>query len=167
LNACLEKNNPDYRIVGYDTDNTKRRGRILEHSCGYRHFVRAYVIKNGAKLKCPICDASLGERTVRKVLDELDINYDIQVQMPNLEHKLPLRFDFCIYINGDMGAIEFDGAGHQRDSFGSNNHDSVVKNDSIKDNYCQENNIPLLRISSIKSIKEEIENWLKNFFTGY
>jgi hypothetical protein len=71
-----------------------------------------------------------------------------------------LKFDF--YLPEMNTAIEYDGEQHfvQRGKFGEN-FDSLRKNDIIKNNFCRDNNIKLIRIH-YKLSENEIENKLSD-----
>ena len=66
-----------------------------------------------------------------------------------------LRFDFAILDKYDniFAVIEFDGAQHYKpvDFFGGvENFEKTKKRDSIKNKYCLDNNIEMIRISYLE-----------------
>lgn len=105
---------------------------------------------------CPVCCRSKGETKIALFLDSNNIDY---VQERSFKDCLSvknrkLRFDF--YIPALNTCIEFDGAQHSRFvTFGSHDYakreadyELLKKNDEIKNKYCHDNNIILIRISS-------------------
>ncbi len=99
---------------------------------------------------CPICKESKGERLVSNILESLNLKYIPQKTFNNLRYKYLLHFDF--YIPSLNVCIEFDGEQHFRPVMGWGG-DELFKNvqhrDNLKNEYCKNNNIPLLRISYI------------------
>jgi very-short-patch-repair endonuclease len=70
-------------------------------------------------------------------------------------------FDF--WIENLNIIIEYDGEFHFQPIFGENLLNKVKLNDTIKNNFCKQNNIQLIRIPywEFKNIKETLEKWLK------
>jgi len=120
---------------------------------------------------CPICNRenheSIGSKEVRKVLNKYHIKYETEKQMPNMKYKRNLKFDFYFKTKNNREiVIEYDGQYHTRIR-GSRTTDKELNEqkvrDNIKNNYCMENNILLLRISyKIRII--DIEPYILNFF---
>jgi hypothetical protein len=106
------------------------------------------------------CMQSYGETVIEKALQSRNIKYKKQVTFKGLTGVRggPLRFDFGIYGNNDklLGLIEYDGSQHFND-FNENyyiteyeiaNDINLVKeNDKIKNKFCEDNNIQLVRIN--------------------
>lgn len=105
---------------------------------------------------CPMCaigrfnnQPSKGERAIAQWLNEHGIVYKQEVSFDGLAHKRALRFDF--YLPDENVAIEFDGAQHFEPVDYWNTHcggtlEDIQKRDQIKNNYCQEHGISLIRI---------------------
>ena len=101
---------------------------------------------------CPMCKMSKGEATITKFLDTYNIKYIFQHTFKNCKYKQNLFFDF--YLPDYNMCIEYDGIQHFKPTdFTGNNVNKANKNfnviqirDNIKNKYCQENNIKLLRI---------------------
>jgi hypothetical protein len=119
---------------------------------------------------CPVCRESKGERELRKIFEEYEINFKSQYRINECRNILPLPFDFAIFNkeNNLVGLIEFQGAQHFiLGSFGSkklkkNTLDEIIKRDNIKLNYCKQNGIPLLIIPYFKkNLKDQILNFVK------
>lgn len=90
---------------------------------------------------------SSGEKRVLKYLEKNNIEYVQEKTFPDCENKKELRFDFYLpYYNM---IIEFDGLQHHKpvDFFGGDvGMENLKKHDEIKNNYCSQNNIKILRL---------------------
>ncbi len=143
----------------------------LMWKCEYGHTwsAKPYLIKN-LNNWCPICKGSHGERTVRKFLEKNNIEFIREMKFSDCRGNLrPLQFDF--YIPQGNVLIEFDGRQHFEcvnfygcsNETALNNFNELKFNDEIKNNYCKNNNIPLIRISyKIKDVNEYLKNNLFN-----
>ena len=90
------------------------------------------------------------------MLKENDIIFESQYKFKDCRNKNPLPFDFAV-LNTDGNTIcliEYDGIGHYQPFRFSKDKIKMLKkliqtmvNDNIKDQYCKDNRIPLLRIS--------------------
>ena len=104
---------------------------------------------------CPNCSSSKLERRIKNYLDNNNITYKQQYRINQCKHKRPLPFDFAIFKNNNLLClIEADGRQHFNVSqFGGVDIDKAKQEfeqtklrDNIKNKYCQNNNIKLLRI---------------------
>lgn len=96
---------------------------------------------------CPNCNESIGERTIVSFLKKYNINYSRQHKFSNCRNSFELPFDF--YIPSLRICIEFDGKQHFQpiDYFGGiDAYNRLTINDRIKDDYCEDNYITLIRI---------------------
>ena len=94
---------------------------------------------------CIFCSSkSRGEDHVVKYLDELKIDYIREKRFDNCRNIKPLPFDF--YLPESNILIEYDGIQHFKPSFNELEFKNIKVNDEIKDKYCKENNVGLLRI---------------------
>jgi len=91
-------------------------------------------------------------KEIMEVLDTYNIRYDVEKKFDDCKNIRCLPFDFCIYTNNRFFLIEYDGLQHYEPCFGLNeeqkleNFNRIKYNDSIKDQYCRDNNITLYRI---------------------
>ena len=111
---------------------------------------------------CPKCKNSKGEDKILRILEELNINFETQKRFPKCKYKLSLPFDF--YLPEYKTCIEYDGIQHYQpvEKWGGNKEFELIKlRDKIKDNYCYENNLTLIRVSSNDSLVD-ITNKIKN-----
>lgn len=95
---------------------------------------------------CPKCDESKGEKNICKILDEYNIKYYKEYTYNDCKFYNVLPFDF--YLPDYNTLIEYDGKQHFEiiDYFGG--YDRFVTQiirDTIKNIYCKNNNIKLIR----------------------
>lgn len=137
------------------------------HKCkidGYEWSVAPSNVLSGQG--CPVCQESVGERRIRQWLDNHKISYKYQHKFSDCKDKKALPFDFylpelniCIEYDGiqHFQAIDFAGRGEE---WALEHFKTTQYHDKIKNQYCTNNNIRLLRIPYFKNIEEELE---KNF----
>ena len=112
---------------------------------------------------------SSGELAVRKCLELLNISYETEVcEIKNTDDNW-LRFDFKIQVDETTMYIEYDGQQHFKPvCFGGiskeqakNNFEKAQHHDKMKNDWCKENNYPLLRIPFYRF--DEIMDLIKEF----
>jgi len=97
---------------------------------------------------CPGCSESKGEREIRIFLDNNDIEYIEEFTIKGCKDVNKLRFDF--YLPEYNTCIEFDGLQHFKpiERFGGVEYfEDIKKKDKIKNEFCFDNKIELIRIS--------------------
>ena len=96
---------------------------------------------------CPKCNSSKGEKAIAKHLKDNDMDFIEQHRFENCKHKKTLPFDF--YLPNLNIVIEYDGRQHFEivEHFGGLDSfiDTKIR-DTIKNIYCKDNNIKLIRI---------------------
>lgn len=100
--------------------------------------------------RCPSCSGheSSGEYAVKQILNKYNISFVQQKKFSDCRDTLPLPFDF--YLPDYNMVIEYNGRQHYEavDYFGGQDaFEYTAKHDSMKDTYCKDNNIHMLRIS--------------------
>jgi len=143
----------DYSLVDYI--NNKIKVKIL---CPI-HGVFEQSPANHYKYGCPFCRESQGEKKISLLLDGMKIKYIRQKTFDGCENKQKLHFDF--YLPEYNMCIEYDGIQHYKpvDYFGGQEKFlETKKNDEIKNLYCLENNIKLIRIKYNEIIDKKIIN---------
>jgi len=101
---------------------------------------------------CPVCASSKGERAIREWLQSNDINFESEKRFSDCRNEQPLPFDF--YLSDHNILIEFDGEQHYKPcGFGASSRSQMElkfaktqHHDTIKNDYCLEKNIELVRI---------------------
>lgn len=101
--------------------------------------------------RCPQCNESKGESKIRIFLSNNLLLFKNQYKIKKCKNFYPLPFDFAVFDKNKKLTllIEYDGEHHFRpiDFYGGEKYFKYVqKNDQIKNMYCKENNIPLIRI---------------------
>ena len=152
---------------------------ICDCSCGRKDVkIDAHRLYNGLCYACPECHLSFGGSVIKEYLDNKGILFKTEVSFKELVGKETgrrYRYDFGVYsdnFNHLLCLIEFDGPQHNDPSYyislGYSEEDAknkVIENqirDAEKDKFCEDNNIPLLRIS-YKRNKKYIIDILFNF----
>lgn len=111
--------------------------------CGNLTNVLASNLKKGNTQSCGFCcENSHGNLKISKILEEANIPYEREKRFLDCKDKSYLPFDF--YID-DKYLIEYDGKQHFK-SEGFFDYESTHRHDLIKNQWCKDNNIPLIRI---------------------
>lgn len=165
-----EATNGGYEIIGnYKGLNPRKNGKadILHRSCG-----NVFKVQPGRIIRdesgCPKCSESRGERYVNDFLVENGFDFEREYRIKECRNIRPLPFDFAVFDNGDLKClIEYDGEQHFKPKFGKKNFEKTLHNDAIKDKFCEENNIDLIKIPYKRSYtnasaKEYVYNVLYN-----
>lgn len=118
---------------------------------------------------CPNCSKSKFELSVENILQKFNLSYISQYRFENCKDIVSLPFDF--YLNDNNIAIEVDGEGHYMpipyssswsESELKKNFEKIQYHDKIKTDFCNSNNIPLIRIPYWE--RDNLEIFLKNKF---
>lgn len=99
------------------------------------------------KSGCPICKLSKGEILIKQFLDDNKIDYVREKTFDECNYEKKLRFDF--YIPKQNICIEYDGEQHYKSlkCFGGDEElKKIKKRDKIKNKFCVDNGINLIRI---------------------
>jgi len=99
---------------------------------------------------------SKGEKEIENWLQSQNIKYEKEYTFKDCKDKHVLRFDFAIF--NDIGEllllIEYDGLQHFESIEyygGEKEFENLKKRDEIKDEFCDENNIRLIRVNPYNS----------------
>lgn len=131
-------------------------------------------ILSGHTSSCGCARVSSGELKVENALRNASLEYKKQVRFDECRDKYSLPFDFAVYDgNALRGLIEYDGEQHYRpvDFFGGiEAYNNRVRHDKIKDAFCHDRGIPLLRINysdTIKTIQQKLQTlFIRNDCNG-
>lgn len=98
------------------------------------------------------------EWKIEKLLIENNIEYETQKRFKDCRDKLPLPFDF--YLIEKNTCIEFDGIHHFKHMkhWGKEHSKNRIRKDEIKNNYCIDKKIKLIRIKYDEDIIERLKN---------
>ena len=124
---------------------------FCECDCGNTKIVKGKYLRDGLTKSCG-CLVSYLENVVEKFLQEKNISYQKQYSFIDLYDKdrgHPLRFDFAILDkkNKLVALIECQGKQHYDKSSKFFTEDGI-KRDLLKEEYCKNNNIKLIKIYS-------------------
>lgn len=134
---------------------------VTHVECGHTYNVTPGNFLHHNK-RCPKCQFSRGEKKVEDTLNKMGIPYETQKRFDDCRLQLPLPFDFYVQYKDIHFCIEYDGEFHFDRKFRSEEEFSKQKKrDEIKDKYCLDNRIPLLRIPYTKF--NEVENEIMSF----
>ena len=132
----------EYLVIG-TYKNNRSKIEMIHQTCGEIYQVAPSKFLTGRR--CPKCKESKGERAISGWLNDRGIQYTTQEPVRYSREKRPLKLDF--YVGGI--AIEYDGEQHYRAiGFwgGEKGLRAQQRRDAIKDKYCADNGIPLIRI---------------------
>lgn len=124
------------------TDNSRRVYWKCQCDCGNTYIGSGHALKSGQLMSCG-CMKSKGEEKIALILSKNNIPYEKEKIFSNFN---PYRFDF--YVDNKY-IIEYDGKQHFEDySWGSSFYtkEEVLRRDNLKNKYCFDNNIPIIRI---------------------
>ena len=113
---------------------------------------------------CPICKESKGEIKIRELLNKYKVNFISQKEFEGCEYKKNLKFDF--YIPKFNSCIEYDGPQHSEiiETWGGIKKLKETQiRDNIKNKFCTDNKIDLLRIKFTDY--KNIENILAEYYS--
>lgn len=177
LQDRLNKINPNILILGeYINHYTDIECKCL--SDNYIFPISPHELLRG--IGCPVCTGSKGEKIFATQLNKNNIKYISQYTFPNLKsnHNKVLRFDFAIFVNGKLFClVEIDGEGHRRpikfnskmtDEDAINAYNTILRNDELKNKYCLENEIKLIRLEydtlNKKDFNKRISYFIKEIY---
>lgn len=123
---------------------------LIQCECGTKFKRKLNSIMNYESARCNLCSEKIlskGELKISNILKYHNIDFLTQHTFDDLRLVHKLKFDF--YIKNINTCIEFDGKQHYQpvEKFGGEEEFEVVKaRDTMKNEYCKNNNIKLLRI---------------------
>ena len=139
----------DYSLVNFINTNSKVKIICPIHGEFEQRPIHHY---KGAG--CQICNESKGERIIRQYLIYNNIEFISQKRFKDCRDKKPLPFDF--YLPKFNVCIEYDGEQHFKIKEvwgGIKELENTQKRDKIKTDYCDINNITLIRFNDNNLIK--------------
>lgn len=100
---------------------------------------------------CPFCVFSKGEKKIQTILEENNILFKKEYRFNDLKDVNDLRFDFAVLdeVGNVSHLIEFDGKQHfepVKCFGGEKRYFDQLKKDKLKNDYCDKNNIKLIRV---------------------
>jgi len=121
--------------------------------CGRTESVSSSFLRSGQKIMChQCCKKSVSEKKISELLESHDIDFvrdKPYLDCINDRTGYHLRFDFIINSDGGVYMVEYDGLQHFKSApMWDDNGDleERTRRDAIKDRWCAQNSIPLIRI---------------------
>ena len=145
----LHNNRYDYSKINYINNHTK-----VEIICNIHGVFNQTPQHHLRGFGCQKCSKSKGESIISKILSELNINFERQKTFEYCKDKNKLPFDF--YLIDYNICVEFDGRHHSESINywgGIEKLEYTINHDKMKNKYCEDNNIKLIRIKF--DLKEE------------
>ena len=111
--------------------------------------IDGYALRSGKSTSCGCQHFSRGEEKIKELLKENNIPFETQKMFKTCQTSLNNYAKFDFYVNNQY-IIEFDGEQHFKlVDIGWNDSEKLARTqerDIIKNQWCKENNIPLIRI---------------------
>ena len=153
----------------YKGQNVKLK--VRHNKCDFEYRVEPGHFLQGRR--CPKCNNIFsGEERIKDFLEINNIKYEREYTFSDCYYKGKLRFDFAVFYNKRLySLIEYDGSQHFKSVkyFGGERGFKKRKiRDNIKNNYCEQNEIKLIRIPFYKknSLGKILSNKLDNKLLG-
>jgi len=147
----------DYSLVEYEKNNKKVKIICKKHGIIFHKSPTNHIFWSSG---CPICKSSTGEIKIFNYLSKHKILFKPQYSFKDCRNALPLPFDF--YLPTIMICIEYDGIQHFKpiEYFGGEESlKNLQINDKIKNDYCNKNNIKLLRIKYTDDVIKKLDSY--------
>lgn len=129
--------------------------KLKHNTCGNTYSVTPHNFNHGRR--CPFCKYSLGEKLIKDILEDNNINYDSQKSFEDLKDINKLSYDY--YLPEYHTLIEYQGEQHYhaRDYFGGQpKYLKQVYHDNLKREYAKNNNYNLIEIPYTINTYDEI-----------
>lgn len=144
-------------VLGVDSNYQSNSGNnwktkwICQCECGNSISVFRDNLVRLHTISCGCQKQSIGELNIETLLKDNNIPYAKEFSFSDLKSKKRLRFDFAIFDNENnlSHLIEFDGRQHINSYNPWNSSDTLEDRqyrDELKNTYCKEKNIKLIRI---------------------
>lgn len=150
----ITRNNPNVILL----QDENRKKYQVQYMCKIHHRVyndKIGVLMSGGGLPCCQGAQSNGERKLAGILQSMNLAYEHQYEFDDCYDIRPLPFDIAVFKPSDKlcCVIEYDGKQHyvptkfyDSDLTAEEQFAKIKRHDNMKDRYCQEHNIPLIRI---------------------
>lgn len=151
--------NGTYEYVSGDYEKNTSDIVVRHLECNQEFHTTWLKFSQGAT-PCPNCRGSFGEQQIKGYLQLHKIRYYYGYLIPGLKAKRELHFDF--WIPQYKVAIEYDGQQHFRATdfagrgkeWAKRQFEKVQKHDQMKNVYCKEHGIKLIRIPYTLSVNQ-------------
>lgn len=141
------------KLIALEPTKERLNGQVVWKclcDCGNIAYIRSYNLISGSCQSCGCLNQSHGELKIQEILIKNNISYEKEKTFPSCifeDTQQLARFDF--YVNQSY-IIEFDGEQHftyNNTGWNTKEHYLRVKShDKYKNQWCKDNNIPIIRI---------------------
>lgn len=147
LKVLERDTNPHY--LGHEQDSYWKCKCL---KCGTIKTIRGISLRQGLTKSCG-CVKSIGEEIIATILTENGIHFKKEYSFDDLIYKNKLRFDFAVFnSDGTLShLVEFDGIQHFEQT-GWEDLKTIQFRDNLKNQYCLDNNIKLIRLNNVDDI---------------
>jgi very-short-patch-repair endonuclease len=157
----IHDNKYDYSLIYEDYINQHSKVKII---CPKHGVFEQSASNHSGGCGCSVCKKDTkGQKSVRKYLKDSNLLFKEQKIFKDCKYKKYLLFDF--YLLNNNICIEYDGQQHFEsiEYFGGDQtfYETQIK-DKIKNEYCKNNNIHLIRISYKENVSEKLNYELAN-----
>lgn len=155
--TAIHNNKYDYSLVEYINTKTKVDIICIKHGI-FKQYPSIHLNYGG----CPKCKTSIGEMKIENYLTNNNIKYVTQYTFDACKNKRLLKYDF--YLPDYNLCIEYDGIQHTKPvkKFGGKKGFMNQKiNDGIKDKFCYDNKIGIIRITYNECYKKKLDDFFK------
>jgi hypothetical protein len=131
----------------YDYNDLSVNSGYINITCKEHGIFRQSIYIHERGHGCPECNSSSrGENKIKSILEKNKIEFHRNYKFDDCVRTKKLRFDF--YLPKLNLIIEYDGEHHYKENkyFGEGNLEYMKENDRIKNQYCIDKNIKLIRI---------------------
>lgn len=163
IKLCKDKHNGiyDYSLVEYTGKNKPIR-IVCRYHGEFEQLAKLHLSGYG----CKKCKMSKLEIWIKKILDDRQINWEYNKKFDSLKWKKGLSFDF--WLPDYRIAIECDGIQHREpvEFFGGKARlDEQIQKDNIKTEWCQQNQVFLIRIDDFVDPFSLIDSKIVDLFS--
>lgn len=142
------------KLIALEPTELRKHGSVVwkcKCDCGKIHFASSNALTQNQVSSCPECNiVSAGDERIKYLLKNNNISFETQKTFEdciNPTTKCKLRFDF--YIENNY-LIEYDGETHYSSDYHGWYNEEQLKiqqeRDNLKNQWCIDNNVPLIRI---------------------
>jgi len=160
IKELLYKNNNNVIIIESTYESISKKSKFICKICNNEWITLTRSVIYGVT-DCPKCNKSHGEKYIEDYLIKNTIKYITQHTFDQCKNKRKLPFDF--YLPDYNLCIEFDGYLHyfpwNNDQKSIEKFNNTKHNDKIKDLFCRDNNIKIIRIpyTEFKELKTKLD----------
>lgn len=154
IKSEISKNNPNVILL----QDENRKKSYVQYKCKIHNKIfqdKVEVLMAGGGLPCCQGAQSNGERKLSGILYNMHLTYEHQYTFEECHDIKPLPFDIAVFdkANNLTCLIEYDGKQHfipakfgDKRGTAEEQFSLIKKHEKIKNNFCREHNIPLIRI---------------------